>query len=86
MPLPDGSLLAGEIKIFLPIKMQFKIMLWNELIARGITLSTLARQLKMTPSQAQRLVDLTQDRVSTDSLESVLSRIGVRVTASEDRW
>ena len=85
LPIPDGSLKEGEVKIPLPLKLQLMIILWNELAARKMTISDLARMLAVTPSQALRFVDRNRAQGSTDTLEQVLGRFGIQVTAVTER-
>lgn len=85
IPLPDGTQEEGEIRAYVPIKVQLKVALWNVLCARKMNLSGLCKALNITPTQAQRLVDLSKDKASTDSIESALTQLGVRLTVSEDR-
>ena len=80
IPLPDGTLREGEIRAYVPIKVQLKIALWNLIRDREMTLSELARTLRITPTQAQRLVDLSIDKASTESIETALSNLGVHYT------
>lgn len=79
-PLPT-ALQKGETPIFVPIRIQTKILLWNELCKRGIRLSEFARDLKINPAQAQRLVNLTQDLVRIDVIEEALATLGCTLDA-----
>lgn len=84
IPLPDGTLHEGEIRAYVPIKVQLKIALWNIACDRKMNLSVLARTLHITPTQAQRLVDLSIDKASTESIEAALSSLGVHHTVISD--
>lgn len=84
IPLPS-PLKDGEVPIFVPVRVQAKILLWNTMCALGIKVSDLAQKLEVKPTQAQRLVDLSKDRASMEALENALAFLGYSFTLHTDK-
>lgn len=80
IPLPS-ELKDGEKPIYVPLYVQAKIALWNQMMDKDMNLQSLANQLDISPTQAQRYVDLSVKKVSLESIEEALHRLGVHLTA-----
>lgn len=83
-PLPTAAQ-PGEIPVFVPLKVQAKIMFWNFLSTNGIKASEAARRLGVTQTQVQRMVDLSQDKASLESIEEALEVFGARFTLTLEK-
>ena len=84
IPLPSQAL-DGEERLYVPLYVQAKIALWNCMVDKGMNLQGLAEMLKVSPAQAQRYVDLSVKKASLESVEEVLHRLGVHLTAIADQ-
>ena len=83
IPLPS-DVQPNEKGLYIPIRVQAKILLWNLLIERGMTLNDLAAMLEVSASQAQRLVDLTKKGASIEAIEDVLNTLGKGLIATTE--
>lgn len=72
---------AGEHLIRLPAVTVAKIVLWNELMARGMRKADLCRLLGVSQTQGDRLVDLLHTS-KMDALEDALAKLGKRLVLS----
>lgn len=77
IPVPDDSLKDGEIPIYVPIKVQAKIALWNALAEKYMRMSDLAKLLGIPAPQAQRYVDLSKDGASVEAIENAFYKLGM---------
>ena len=75
-PIPDGRLAEGEHPVHVPLKVQAKMLLWNFICSKGMSLAEASRQLGIQQSQAQRLVDISKDGAGIDAIEGALERLG----------
>ncbi len=75
IPLPSAPQ-KGEILARIPVKVQAKMLFWNYMIENGLKISDVARQLQMSHTEASRLVDLTKDSASIDTVESAAESLG----------
>ena len=69
--------------VYLPVRVQAKIILWNYMLKNRWRLSDLARLLGVTQTQAQRLVDLDRDLASMEAIEDAFRAIGGAFSLSE---
>ena len=69
IPMPS-KVRKGEIAYEIPAKVQAKILFWNFMIENGLKIADVARKLGIAHSEAARLVDLTKDKASIDSVEA----------------
>lgn len=76
LPIPMPSKGRADDRITLPVRVQAKILLWNYMLENRWRLSELARLMKISQTQAQRLVDLDRDLASMEAIEEALSLIG----------
>ena len=74
MPLPT-PVQEGEMKVYVPIRVQARILLWNTIIEKGLNMTKFAKAIGVSNSQAQRLVDFTK-KASPESIEIALSKLG----------
>lgn len=82
IPLPDGTLEDNETPIYVPIKVQSKIVLWNTLIAKYLRVADLAKALGVSAPQAQRYVDLSKDGASIEAIENAFYKLGMHFDLS----
>lgn len=83
IPLPS-PVLPTEKGIYIPIRVQAKILLWNLLVERGMSLNDLAALIEASAPQAQRLVDLTKKGASIEAIERVMNTLGKGLIASTE--
>lgn len=74
-PMPS-EVTSDEVRVKVPVKVQAKMLLWNFIQANGLRLIDVSRMLGITPAQAGRLVDLTNDHASVDKVERALDALG----------
>ena len=60
----------------LPVRVQAKIILWYYMLRNRWRIADLAKELAITQSQAQRLVDFDRDLASMESIEEAFMAIG----------
>ncbi|WP_432481646.1 type II toxin-antitoxin system HicB family antitoxin [Moraxella sp. ZY200743] len=79
LPIPAPSELQdGEHAIYLPVSVQTKLALYDEMLKQGITKAELARRLSVNQKQIDRLWDLTHSS-KLEMLEKAFSAIGKRL-------
>ena len=76
-PIPPASS-AGEHNVPLPSVTVSKIVLWNELLAKGKTKADLANILGISPTAAGRLVDFEHNS-KIEQIEQALKMLGRRI-------
>lgn len=77
LPIPKPSRpLEGEEVFYIPLKIQSRIILWNEMMHRHMRIIDLAKLLNTSPAQAQRYVNGSND-VSIESYEKALLRLNM---------
>lgn len=74
MPLPT-PVRDGEEHVYVPIRVQARILLWNTIVEKGLSMTEFAKAIGTSPSQAQRLVDFTK-KASPESIEQALKKLG----------
>lgn len=74
IPLPT-PMEENETPLFIPLRVQAKILLWNTIVAKGMSLTEFAKVIGSSPSQAQRLVDFSKS-ASPESIEQALAQLG----------
>lgn len=74
MPLPS-PIQEGEMAVFVPVRVQARILLWNTVVERGLNMKKFAKTIGVSASQAQRLVDFTKN-ASIENIEHALSKLG----------
>ncbi len=77
MPSTGGD---SDVPVYVPARVQAKILLWNTLCEKGLKLADLARMMKISQAQAQRYVDLTKDKASMEAIEEALSALGCHLS------
>lgn len=75
IPLPS-PLQPGEIPIYVPLKLQAKILFWNYMVENRYRIADVAKELGVAHSEAARLVNLEKDVASIDAIENALRKIG----------
>ena len=75
IPLPSKPL-KNETRVYVPVRVQAKILLWNAICERGIQLKQSADKLGISKSQMQRMVDFSKP-ASIDSVEKALMHLGL---------
>jgi len=73
IPMPKAK---GEHYIYVPARIQAKILLWNKMIEKGVGVNELARKLNIPQANASRLTDMSQDKASMEAIENALIAIG----------
>ena len=73
LPFPLPSRLRKEE---VGIAVQAKMLFWNFMKDKGLKISDVAKNLGISHSEASRLVDLTRDSASIDTVESALQKLG----------
>ncbi len=74
MPLPT-PVHDGEERIYVPIRVQARILLWNTIVEKGMSMTEFAKAIGSSPSQAQRLVDFSKS-ASPENIEQALAELG----------
>ena len=74
MPLPS-NILDGELPVFVPVRVQARILLWNTIVERGMNMKMFAEKIGVSASQAQKLVDFTK-KASIENIEQALATLG----------
>ncbi len=67
-PMPS-QLQADEIPVFVPLKVQAKMLFWNFMQHNDYRIIDVAKKLGITHAEASRLVDITRDSASIDTIE-----------------
>ena len=75
VPFPNDDV-SDQLAVQMPIKVQAKILLWNYMLENRYRVADLARLLKISHPQAQRLVDFDREGASLDAIEDALFAIG----------
>ena len=73
-PLPKATECDGFVRI--PVKLQAKMLLWNFLKENHISLREMSRRIGCSDMHSQRLVDITKDQASIDSVEQAFLKLG----------
>ncbi len=76
LPVPVSRPRKDEAAVPLPVRVQAKIILWNYMLRNRWRIADLAKELAITQSQAQRLVDFDRDLASMESIEEAFMAIG----------
>lgn len=74
MPLPT-PIQDGEMKIYVPMRVQARILLWNTIVTKGLSMTEFAKTIGVSKSQAQRLVDFSKN-ASPESIEQAQAKLG----------
>ena len=77
VPLPSKTK-PGQPVIELPASLSAKILLLNEMIEQGVRPAELARRLKTTPQEVNRLTDI-QHTSRIDGIAAALKALGKRL-------
>ena len=77
IPAPS-KLVKGEYAIYLPVSVQVKLKLYNEMLAQGISKAELSRRLKVNQKQIDRLWDLGHSS-KIELLEQAANKLGKRL-------
>ena len=83
IPLPSKPL-KNESRVYIPARVQAKILLCNALAEKRIGLSELAEMLDTSVSQAQRLVDFSKS-ASIENVEKALKILGLSFNITTER-
>ena len=75
IPLPSKPL-KDETMVYVPVRVQAKLLLWNAIVEKGIRLKQLADELGISKSQMQRMVDFSKP-ASIDSVENAMQHLGL---------
>lgn len=81
IPLPTTKAPVSEC-VYIPARVQAKILLWNLMVEKGIRVGELAKQLGVPQATASRLTDMTKDKASMDAIENALIAVGGRFNLS----
>ena len=74
IPLPKAT--DCQHYVYVPARVQAKILLWNYMVENRYRTSDLARILECSFSQAKRIIDITQDGASIETIENALRKLG----------
>jgi antitoxin HicB len=78
---PASAAETGEHVVHLPTVTVAKIVLWNEMVRRGMRKADLCRLLEVNPVQVDRLVDFLHTS-KMEQLEAALAALGLRLSVS----
>ena len=84
IPLPS-PVEEGEVAIMVPTRVQAKILLWNYMVENRYRVADVAKMFGVTQTQAQRYVDLTKDKASMETLDSVMYALGMQFTLTASK-
>ncbi len=75
IPLPSPPL-EDELALYIPTKVQAKILFWNFIVSNGWKIADVAKKLDISHVEVSRMVDLTKDKASIDAVEKALRSLG----------
>ena len=84
IPLPT-PIAEDDYPIRVPTRVQAKILLWNYMVNNRYRVADMARMLKVSQTQAQRLVDLTKDGASMEALDDAFDMLGMAFTLTTEK-
>ena len=84
IPLPT-PVAEDDYPIRVPTRVQAKILLWNHMVNNRYRVADMARMLKVSQTQAQRLVDLTKDGASMEALDDAFDMLGMAFTLTTEK-
>lgn len=84
IPLPS-PLQDGETPVYIPARVQAKILLWNYMVENRYRVADIARMNNITQTQAQRYVDLSKDKASIEAIEEAMSKLGFRLSLTLEK-
>lgn len=63
------------MKVYVPMRVQARILLWNTIVTKGLSMTEFAKTIGVSNSQAQRLVDFSKN-ASPESIEQAQAKLG----------
>ena len=84
IPLPS-PLQDGETPVYIPARVQAKILFWNYMVENRYRVADIARMNNITQTQAQRYVDLSKDKASIEAIEEAMSKLGFRLSLTLEK-
>lgn len=81
VPLPSTKVSEGDSFLYVPIKLQLRILLWNTMLEKRYRQADLAKMLGVSRAQAQMYVNGSSG-VSVESYEKALKAMGVYPSVS----
>ena len=76
IPLPRHNIEEGDRVLYIPLKLQLRILLWNTMLTRRYRAADIAKLLGVSRQQVQMYVNGSSG-VSVESYEKVLKLLGV---------
>ena len=76
---PRKCIQDGEAPVYIPARVQAKILFWNYMVENRYRVADIARMNNITQTQAQRYVDLSKDKASIEAIEEAMSKLGFRL-------
>ena len=76
IPLPKHNITEGDQVLYIPLKLQLRILLWNTMLTRRYRSADIAKLLGVSRQQAQMYINGSSG-VSVESYEKVLKLLGV---------
>ncbi len=75
IPMPTKPQ-EGDVCIYVPVKVQAKILFWNYIKSKELRMADVAKELGVTFTAVSRYCDLTTDSASVDAIEAALEKLG----------
>lgn len=83
IPMPS-ELQEEETPLYVPLRIQAKILLWNHIASRGLKITEVAQMLGLSRDQVRRLVDLSESRANLEAIENALVALNAHFTMRTD--
>ncbi len=78
-PMPSEAR-EGEIKVYVGLKEQARMLMWNAFLESGISQMALAKKLGFSRTYVANLFDFSKQSISVEAMESVLDALGYSLT------
>jgi antitoxin HicB len=76
VPAPSKAK-RGQASVGLPLSVSAKVLLWNEMLRKGVKAAELARRLRTTPQEVNRMTDI-RHATKIDTLAKAMAAVGGR--------
>lgn len=83
-PMPS-DVQDGEIKVYISLKEQARMLMWNAFLESGMTQTELGRQLGFSRGYIANLFDFSKQSISVEAMESVLDSLGYSLTLTAQK-
>lgn len=79
MPSPAQD---GEIKIYVDVKAQARMLMWNAFLESGISQTDFAKKMGFSRTYIANLFDFSKQSISVEAMESVMDALGYTFSLS----